>query len=694
MKFKVFVFVLILALLTGCAAPAAAPAQEAPAGENVIKVATLDELIAAVAPGVTVELAEGTHTLTPPAAGGDVSEYCRWVDVYDGLALEIHDVTDLTIRGAGAGKTVVSAVPRYANVLTFTNCEGVTVSDLTAGHTVEPGACSGGVLAFDSCSRALVDGCGLYGCGTIGVSAQFCRDLTVNGCSIYECSYNAASIYDCRNTLVRDCDVYQIGCGSEDWPAPCMFSLFESYGGEGLTVLGCRIHDSAAQSLLSATQTRDVRFLSNDVRSNRFDGPVFALERYNAAVDGCSLNDNSFSLWYGAIRPVNAAGEALDGAALEAMELREMDPDQVHSPAAAPAETEVTPDGEIRVSTVDELLAAIGPDRTVILAPGTYDLSAAANYGGLSGTYYYWLDTYDGYELVIDGVRNLTIRAEAPDAGDTLISAESRYANVISFRNSEKFSLVGFTAGHTPDRGECSGGVIDLQNCLDVYLGGCRLYGCGVIGVRAWQCSSLHVDSCEIFDCSWHAVSVSDSSILLFDNCDIHDIPSPAVIISGCADLFWNSEPMGDGSYDVNAEGMLDLWPPYEEEWNGESSSLAATPFKVDSPELAFALEVQRVFARADWEALAGLVSYPLRIRTPEGTFVFQDAQSLTSERMDRMLTGEFRQAVAQAGLYEYRHTGLGSVFADGAVAFECFVTAQGEELRITAISTRFDLDR
>ena len=34
---------------------------------------------------------------------------------------------------------------------------------------------------------------------------------------------------------------------------------------------------------------------------------------------------------------------------------------------------------EVIVSTVDELLAAIAPDKVIIMEPGTYDLTAASN---------------------------------------------------------------------------------------------------------------------------------------------------------------------------------------------------------------------------------------------------------------------------------------------------------------------------
>ena len=56
-------------------------------------------------------------------------------------------------------------------------------------------------------------------------------------------------------------------------------------------------------------------------------------------------------------------------------------PKTFESPAP---ETPDTRDG-VRVSTVDELLAAIAPDTTILLAPGEYDLSTASDYAKDSG---------------------------------------------------------------------------------------------------------------------------------------------------------------------------------------------------------------------------------------------------------------------------------------------------------------------
>ena len=693
-KHLIIALVLIAALLAGCggaaaqtaqAEPAEAPEETAPAAEvNAVSVSTLDELFAAIAPGATIELSEGIFTLTQPESAGDVSDYCRWVDLYDGYELEIHDADGLTIRGAGTERTTISALPRYANVLTFRNCSGLTVADLSAGHTEEPGVCSGGVLYLTDCRNATVSGCGLYGCGTVGVQAQSCSGLTVQGTSIYDCSYNAVSTWGCSVVHVYDCDVYSCG-GKDGWPA---FGLFDVNDTDIFSVAGSRITDNTAQSLITANGSMNIKFVSNDVNGCRFDAPVFDLNRSAAAVEGCSLAGNSYLQWAGALRPVDAGGTVLSDEALENMALREIDPAEVTVQAPQTPTTEVEPGGEIRVTTVDEFLSAIGPDRTVILAPGVYDLSSAAGFGGYGGKYYSWYDTYDGPELLIENISGLFIRAESSEPRDTVITAAPRYANVLYFRGCSGVSLTGFTAGHSDGVGECTGGVISLDDCSSFMVDSCRLYGCGASGVTAWQSTSLVVRNTEIFECTWCAAYLSGCDTVSFYGCDIHDIPSPALQFDSCADVQWNSAPAANGNYDVSG-GALVLYASQYDGWG----YLTGTPFLEDSAELAFALKTQAVFALGDWAELAKMANYPLRIYTATGSYVFDNPESMRPDLLDELLSGDFRRAVACTGLYEYRQTGYGSVFADGAAAFEHFATAEGQELRLTAISTVWGLN-
>ena len=163
------------------AGPAAGQASNEPEQRDdrpVVRVSNVDELLEAIAPDTVIEIASGEYDLsTASNYGSDThSAYYSWNGVWSeegqtNAELVIGNVDGLTLRGEGLGKTVISAVPRYANVIKFIGCRNLTVSNLTAGHTEEPGQCAGGVLRLESCSDVSVNGCGLFGCGTIGVDA-------------------------------------------------------------------------------------------------------------------------------------------------------------------------------------------------------------------------------------------------------------------------------------------------------------------------------------------------------------------------------------------------------------------------------------------------------------------------------------------------------------------------------------------
>ena len=191
------------------------PAETVPDGpKTTVTVTNADEFLAAIGPNTEIVIdAETIDFSTAKDYGGGPKKYYRWEDIYDGPALVIAGADNLTIRSKD-GKTknhTINAVPRYANVLTFVNCDNLVLSGFTAGHTQEPGACVGGVLRFQNCTMISVDNCGLFGCGTLGVSADLCTAITLRKCEIYECSNGGVSMSDTTGITINDCTFRDLG---------------------------------------------------------------------------------------------------------------------------------------------------------------------------------------------------------------------------------------------------------------------------------------------------------------------------------------------------------------------------------------------------------------------------------------------------------------------------------------------------
>ena len=493
-------------------------------GRTVIEVTTVDELLAAIAPDTVIELTGQRYMLTEASdyGTGSGSGYYRW-DTGDGAELVIENVTGLTIRAANRDTCIVTE-PRWVNVLHFIGCEDITLEGFTAGHT-DGAYCSGGVLCFENTKGVTVDGCSLYGCGTEGVTTYSCEDVAVTGSEIWNCSQGAAFIYDSKNVSFDNCDFHGI---------TAEFGMFRTIDSDKFALLNSTIRDSSGDLFISSSCSSGVYIGGCEVSNNKFRD-MFASELVPITVEGCTLGDNDIIDWYADMEKLgslyeNSKAVDPDGNVYTYSELQEMQKTEnavwnayVPEVASTP-EVAVSEDGKVHVTTVDEFLAAIAPDTTIYLEPGVYDLSTAAGCGVTETDRYRWDLRFDGPSLVITGVDGLTI--EGAGAESVTIAAVPRYADVLGFERCAGLTLRGFTAGHTEEKGYCTGGVLYFDLCDDAVIDGCALFGCGIMGITASNCDDMNVSNTEIYDCEYGAVTLNDSNAV-FDNCDIHDNGGP-----------------------------------------------------------------------------------------------------------------------------------------------------------------------
>ena len=504
--------------------PAETPAPKTEDGRTVIEVTTVDELLNAIAPDTVIELTGQRYMLTEASdyGTGSGSGYYRW-DTGDGAELVIENVTGLTIRAANRDTCIVTE-PRWVNVLHFIDCEDIALEGFTAGHT-DGAYCSGGVLCFENTKGVTVDGCSLYGCGTEGVTTYSCEDVAVTGSEIWNCSQGAAFIYDSKNVSFDNCDFHGI---------TAEFGMFRTIDSDKFALLNSTIRDSSGDVFFNSSRSSGVYIGGCEVSGNKFRD-MFASELIPVTVEGCALGDNDIIDWYADMEKLgslyeNSKAVDPDGNVYTYSELQEMQKTEnavwnayVPEVASTP-EVAVSEDGKVHVTTVDEFLAAIAPDTTIYLEAGTYDLSTAEGYGVSRTERYHWELRFDGPSLVITGVDGLTI--EGAGAESVTIAAVPRYADVLGFERCAGLTLRGFTAGHTEEKGYCTGGVLYFDLCDDAVIDGCALFGCGIMGITAGSCADMNVSNTEIYDCEYGAVTLNDSNAV-FDSCDIHDNGGP-----------------------------------------------------------------------------------------------------------------------------------------------------------------------
>ena len=522
------------------AAPETPSAADEPAELREVEAATVDELLKAIAPNTVIKLTGRSYNLRDALGYGNFGGDCYdWESGYDGWELVISGVSGLTIKADRQGTEIVTE-PRYAAVLHFVDCTDITLEGFTAGHSDGAGMCTGSVLYFSNCSDVQVSDCDLYGCGTYALELFNCRNVGVDGCILRDCTNGAASVINTNSFVVNDCTVYGIrnynGC-------------FWYSGSSGCAVLNSLIRSCSGQTLIWS-EFSQVFLGGCEVRGNEFDAMFFS-SLNPITVEGCSFKSNSTNGWYfdqwsKSERAVNREGKTWDDAGLFGMQLENgvsWEPPVPEAPDVEPIEPSA--DGMIHVHNVDELLASIAPGVSIYLEDGVYSLADAVGYGSYSGEYYSWMACYDGPGLVIRNVKDLTITAAGPHRAS--ITAEPRYADVLSFENCASITLQNFTAGHTTEPSICMGGVLGFLDSENVEIRDCSLYGCGVLGVSAYGCRNMNISYTEVHHCSYGAFSFNDCRNVTMEHCNIHDVPDFAYQVFDCKNITADGKAVPEG---------------------------------------------------------------------------------------------------------------------------------------------------
>ena len=487
-----------------------------------VTVRNVDEFLDAIAPDTRIILEPGTYNLTEASgyAQKTNSEFYSWSEMGDGHQLILHGLENLTIQGSGRMVTNLSTDPRYANVLVLQNCNNLRLTDFTAGHTDGMGECSGGVLNLENCTDITLDGLGLYGCGTVGLRTDLCSGVILTDSDIYDCSSSAVVLGTSKDITISGCRIYDIG--HDEYGG---YTFFEMSSSQFVTIEKCEFSTSVLQHLLWSSGTQ-VDLHNNLFVGNRFQDSAFYINGQLVTLDGNKFDGNTIRTWYSGYGNValDANGDPLTEAKLE--ELYPSEPKQPSQPQL-----------EIHVNTVDELLAAIGPNKDIVLEGELYDFSTATGYGTSSGDYYYWEDVYDGPGLVIRDVDNMTIRSIDGNVNNHTIAAIPRYADVLAFKACSNITLSGFTAGHTKEPGSCAGGVIEFRDCDNMQVDNCGLYGCGILGVYAEYSKNIHVTNCEIYECSQGGVQMRNTDSITLSGNTFRDLGGDETSFISCSNI-------------------------------------------------------------------------------------------------------------------------------------------------------------
>src|SRR5687767_11930938 len=158
----------------------------------------------------------------------------------------------------------------------------------------------------------------------------------------------------------------------------------------------------------------------------------------------------------------------------------------------------------VTVSTAEELIKAIGSNKTIYLNGVDFDLS---DQHSVTTDFVSWEGEYDGSQMVITNVKNLKIVGK-PNAR-VLVSPQ--YTWVMKFVDSENITLDNFTMGHTQG-GYCTGGVVSLNNCTNVKITSCKLFGSGTYGMEINDSKNITLEKSDVYKCTYGLLLMNSST--------------------------------------------------------------------------------------------------------------------------------------------------------------------------------------
>ena len=499
--------------------PVPAATEETQPPREVVEVGTVDELLSAIGPEREIVLEPNSYNLSEASTYGSEpdNEYYYWLPVSDGYELVLSNVEDLTIRGSGMHVTLIETDPRFADVLAMENCHRVELEGITLGHTRLRGECGGGVISLRQSSDIDLHQLGLYGCGMVGLETDTAAHVTLTDSDIYDCSNSAASLNSSQDIIISGCRLYNIG--DEQYGG---YTYINAWGCRDVMVENNELSDSDLNCLL-ASYDSEVTLKNNSISGNRFTGGALSMQCnadtvLDVVLDNNKFTDNAIRKWYEFVIDGYVAKDGKGKELTEEVLTKTYGVEQ--DKAAQPQQPQL----QIHVATVDEFIAAIGPDKEIILDGALYDLSTATGYGTSKGDYYYWEDVFDGPGLVIQNVSNMTIRSNDDNLNRHTISAIPRYADVLAFKSCSNITVSGFTAGHTKEPGSCAGGVLEFRDSDFITVENCGLFGCGILGVQTQSCSNVTVRNSEIYECSQGGIQMWDTYDIVVENTAFRDI--------------------------------------------------------------------------------------------------------------------------------------------------------------------------
>jgi hypothetical protein len=173
--------------------------------DQIFVVKTPDEFVDAIGSNRTIQLQGSIFYLSNISSTRKSSFFSIQGESENEHELTIQGVSNLKIVGAGDKPVEICIKPEEGDVLSFVNCNGITIENIDAGHGPTKGGCDGGVFNFINCKNVNIINSIMYGSGTYGIKADKVSNLLVNNSIIRGCSRMILYLENSQNVEFKNC---------------------------------------------------------------------------------------------------------------------------------------------------------------------------------------------------------------------------------------------------------------------------------------------------------------------------------------------------------------------------------------------------------------------------------------------------------------------------------------------------------
>ena len=249
-----------------------------------IKVSSAKDIFQNVKPYTRIVLTESYYNISQIDTSSFDSQYATLENMYDGYEFIIHDIEHFEICSSPNVMAEIVTEASHVNVISLQNCKDVKINGIVAGHEVEKGSCTGGVISISDSSDIEINNCHLYGCGTYGIISNNCENVDVINTQIYECSYGLLDLYYSKNFNFSACSFRD----SEE------FTLINLQSCEELEFNNCTFTGNRAVescSMISAGECSNITFNKCLFKDNSYS---YFLSGEDVNMVACKIEDQDY----------------------------------------------------------------------------------------------------------------------------------------------------------------------------------------------------------------------------------------------------------------------------------------------------------------------------------------------------------------------------------------------------------------